>query len=65
MNSLNTGDQLEMSDLIGPGKFIDSQPVCPAGGTYTWSKVHPAVGTLAIRCSHRKHQLDPAFIADW
>lgn len=65
MNGLNTGDPLEMSDLIGPGKFIESEPVCPAGGTYTWSKVHPDIGTLAIRCSHRKHQLDPALIADW
>ena len=65
VNGLNTGDRLEMRDLIGPGKFIEFEPICPAGGTYTWSPVHPAIGTLVIRCSHRKHQLDPALIADW
>jgi hypothetical protein len=65
VNGLNTGDHLEMSDLIGPGKFIESEPLCPAGGTYTWSKVHPDIGTLVIRCSHRKHQLDRTQIADW
>lgn len=65
VNGLNTGDHLKMSDLIGPGKFIESEPICPAGGTYAWSKVHPDIGTLAIRCSHRKHQLDPGLIKDW
>ena len=65
MNGLDFGDRLEKTDLIGPGRFIESEPLCPAGGTYTWSPVHPAIGTLAIRCSHRKHQLDPALIKDW
>ncbi len=65
MNSLDVGDRLEKADLVGPGNFIESEPRCPAGGTYTWSPVHPAVGTLVIRCSHRKHQLDPALIKDW
>lgn len=65
MNGQNTGDHFEVSELIGPGKFIEFEPICPAGGTYTWSKVHPAIGILAFRCSHRKHQLDPALIADW
>lgn len=53
MNGLNFGDRLAKADLVGPGKFIESEPA------------HPAIGTLAIRCSHRKHQLDPALIKDW
>ncbi len=65
MNGLDFGDRLEKTDLAGPGNFIESEPRCPAGGTYTWSPVHPAVGSLVIRCSHRKHQLDPALIKDW
>lgn len=65
VNGLNPGDALDPAAFIGPGKFIEFEPICPAGGTYTWCKVHPAMGTLAIRCSHRKHQLDPALIADW
>ena len=64
MNGLNPGDAFDRSAIIGPGKLLESEPLCPAGGTYTWSPVHPAIGTLAIRCSHRKHQLDPALIAD-
>lgn len=65
INGLNPGDSFDRLGLIGPGKLIESVPVCPAGGTYTWSEIHPLVGDLAIRCSHRKHQLDPALIKDW
>jgi hypothetical protein len=65
INGLDFGDRLEKADLVGPGNFIEAEPVCPAGGTYTWSPVHPPVGTLVIRCSHRKHQLDPALIKTW
>lgn len=65
MNGLNVGDAFDRRALFGPGKFLKSEPVCPAGGTYTWSTNAPLVGGLAIRCSHRKHQLDPAFTADW
>jgi hypothetical protein len=65
MNGINSGDTFDRTGIIGPGKFIESEPVCPAGGTYTWSANTPLVGHLAIRCSHRKHQLDPALIADW
>ncbi len=65
MNGLNPGDPFDRRAIFGPGKFIESEPACPAGGTYIWSPVHPAIGTLAIRCSHRKHQLDPALIKDW
>ena len=64
-NGLNPGDALDRSALIGPGKFFEFEPRCPAGGTYTWSINQPSMGDLAIRCSHRKHQLDPALIADW
>ena len=65
MQGKHFGDRLDKGDLVGPGRFLDTEPCCPAGGTYIWSPVHPAIGTLAIRCSHRKHQLDPALIKDW
>ena len=64
MNGLNPGEALDRTAFIGPGRFIESEPRCPAGGNYTWSP-NPPVGTLVARCSHRKHQIDPAFIADW
>lgn len=65
MKGLNPGDALDRRALFGPGNVLESEPVCPDGGTYTWSPVYPAKGTPAIRCSHRKHQLDPALLKYW
>ncbi len=55
MNSLRLGDPINWSKIIGPGKMIDHEPVCRAGGTYTFSKVHPEIGKLACTCSHPDH----------
>lgn len=55
MNSKNFGELIDWSDIFGPGKFLDQEPVCPAGGTYTFSKVYPQVGKLASTCSHTDH----------
>lgn len=50
--------------LIGPGKFMDSEPRCPGGGTYTWIEGrHPAIGVLTLRCSCRDHV--PADYSEW
>ena len=43
-------------ELLGTGKFIETAPVCPAGGAYTPSDLTaavtvPAVGTVALVCS--------------
>ena len=37
------------SDLFGPGKYIPEKPVCPAGGSYSWTPVNcrPACGLAA------------------
>ncbi len=66
MNGINPGEPVDKTELFGPGKFIESEPLrCAGGGTYTCSSVQPNVGDLYLRCSHRKHQLDPALIKDW
>jgi hypothetical protein len=66
MNGLYLGDPINKSDLFGPGKFIESEPLrCAGGGTYTCLSVQPDVGDLYLRCSDRKHQLDAALIKDW
>lgn len=53
-NMYNT-DSIPGSELVGTGKFLESMPVCPAGGTYTainsGTVTAPAVGTLAMECS--------------
>ena len=55
MNALSIGDPLDWSEIFGPGKFIERQPSCPAGGTYTFAKEHPHIGKLACTCSHADH----------
>jgi len=40
------------NEIIGPGRFFDSLPTCPGGGTYTLGgDVIPEVGTLYMECS--------------
>ena len=58
-------------DLLGTGKFVETQPACPAAGTYAPAVLSgavtvPAVGTLAMTCSlstSDKHV--PSSIAGW
>ena len=53
-----------LDTLIGQGAFLDAEPRCPSGGTYTWIEgVHPPVGVLMLRCSHPDHV--PANHSDW
>lgn len=67
MNNIGTGPAPGFSkhSLIGPGKFIDKEPVCPSGGNYTWieSGRAPEIGELMIRCSHPQHL--PKDYHDW
>jgi hypothetical protein len=67
MNGHNPGDVLPAfgnSTLVGPGRFIESMPVCPAGYRYKWVEGRvPMVGELMIRCSCPEHV--PTGIEDW
>lgn len=63
MNSLKVGDSINWSEIIGPGKMLQQQPVCPAGGTYTLIDTVPPMGTLVGECSHADHV--PADHHDW
>jgi type II secretory pathway pseudopilin PulG len=45
------------SEVIGPGKFLESTPFCPAGGTYTFKKNQiPRTGSVYMKCSLDKDQ---------
>jgi len=67
MNGHNPETQVpefSKESIIGPGKFLDSEPKCPGGGTYTWIEgYHPAMGVLTLRCSCRDHV--PENYSDW
>ena len=56
MSNINPGDPIPggwKAKVIGPGLFVEKEPRCPGGGTYTYAtdNVMPAVGTLGITCS--------------
>ena len=55
MNELSIGSEIPWDGIIGPGKFLETAPVCPGGGTYTFAKTIPEVGGLGCRCSNPKH----------
>jgi hypothetical protein len=60
---MNSSEQAPKEKLIGPGRFIEREPVCPRGGKYTWTQVGWHVGELMIRCSHKDHI--PNDYRDW
>jgi hypothetical protein len=58
MHGYNPGNPCPISKetLCGPGKMIEEEPVCPAGGTYTWLEgKSPKIGELMLRCSCPDH----------
>ena len=66
MNGHSIGETLPLNQVIGPGMFVEQMPVCPAGGTYTFTKMIPQVGELACRCSHEHDKAHvPADHQDW
>lgn len=55
------------NQIIGPGKFVESIPLCPAGGEYTFDEDHvPEMGELYMKCSLAGTEgHEPANHADW
>ncbi len=51
MNGYSSGKPLDVpAQIIGPDKFL-TEPVCPAGGTYTYITYIPLPGELSVSCS--------------
>lgn len=63
INSLKVGDPLDWNVIFGPDRYLESKPVCPLGGTYTFMDSIPPIGTLAGQCSHEDHV--PTQHEDW
>ncbi|MBL9152584.1 MAG: type II secretion system protein [Verrucomicrobiales bacterium] len=59
----NIGDALVKGDVTGSGKMIETEPTCPASGTYTWGTAVPAASTAYLSCSVADHV--PSSIAGW
>ncbi len=48
----STGDSLPLDVVAGPGKLIETYPVCPSGGSYASSSTTvPDVGVRYLKCS--------------
>lgn len=48
---LKMGDDLAVADIAGAGKMIESTPVCPADGSYTFGTTVPSAGSTYLTCS--------------
>ena len=68
-NNIETGGALVDTDVFGPGLMMNAEPVCPAGGAYTWLAAVPAIGTPYGNCDFTTagadHVLAAADTADW
>jgi prepilin-type N-terminal cleavage/methylation domain-containing protein len=63
LNSKNPGDALAWANIAGTGLYFETQPTCPAGGTYTLTGTIPNEGTAALTCSITNHA--PASTSNW
>lgn len=64
--SYGTGETVAnlKDEIIGPGKFFETDPVCRSGGTYTYGgDVIPAPSVAYLSCSISDHL--PASISGW
>ncbi len=60
---MNNSEPAPKDMLVGPGRFMESEPVCPRGGKYTWAQVGWHVGELMLHCSCKDHIPDD--FRDW
>ena len=69
INGHNAGDTVPgaRAEIIGPGKFVESTPICPGSGSYADRNDDlPQVGNLYMECSlasSDKHI--PSSYTDW
>jgi competence protein ComGC len=60
-----------LNQIIGMGRFVETTPVCPGGGTYTFGQVFgadtiPPMGNLYMECSlATTDQHLPIVTPDW
>ena len=50
--NLSIGAKFGTADAFGAGKALESAPVCPSGGAYTWGTTIPALHNPYGTCSY-------------
>ncbi|TDU70881.1 hypothetical protein EI77_01999 [Prosthecobacter fusiformis] len=71
-NLIAEAPMVAATDVFGPGLLLETTPVCPSGGAYTWIDEVPVVGTPFGNCDFTgagtattTHVLTVAETADW
>lgn len=68
INGINPGSgvPIDWQEIFGTGKFLDREPVCPAGGKYEYAETAPNIGEMVIRCSKAEaEQHVPTDHSEW
>lgn len=47
----NSADVLTKATLVGTGKMLETELICPSSGVYTWLGTIPAIGTAYLTCN--------------
>ena len=58
LSGFNPGDSIPnlKDEIVGPGKFVPLDPICPGGGTYTFGgDILPAPSMLYLDCDISTH----------
>jgi type II secretory pathway pseudopilin PulG len=67
--NLDIGATFTAAQAFGPGLALQSTPVCPSNGTYTWTGTIPPIGTPYGTCNFSDgtidHVLTAATTQDW
>jgi hypothetical protein len=59
-HTLKTGDPIPWDEIIGPNRLFEAKPVCPSGGTLSFSETFPEKGKCAVTCDQPGHQCHDA-----
>lgn len=51
MYQKNFGDECTMETLVGEGRMLEYELLCPSGGEYTWLGAVPALDSAYLSCS--------------
>ena len=67
MANKTTSDDITKADIVGSGGYLETDPTCPSGGTYTWVAKYPAVGTPVASCATNATTLNhvPNSVTGW
>jgi len=52
MYEKSVGNTLTKGVLVGSGKMLENELLCPSGGVYSWAGTIPVIGTAYLTCNY-------------